>query len=715
MSKKTFGQLLGSKTRGFINKVKGNQEAILNAGVMGVGVGYFPVSYRPLPMGSNRFYENDMRETGGGGAKGAAGMIRFHGTAINQSIEQMGGISAKQYTVPTSKLSGPMARAWFLSPEITERAFILRNLRKLYRLTDIEISAGELSLAWIQLHQSTGDDMMSPLQRLTDPDEEIATFDIHQAYALTGDEVWRKLIERFEEIEPSFMNPDSRPNLHNLLGSAILGDTGSIFLAQFSTEGQAGTPLTPLKNLMPQDHETLVSMDRQYDRLAASATGTLLSYMNKELRARFTTDDPDYVPLQSREVRISREADMPEEHALQQQEGVQQVGNRGSHTIGYNQSMDYAYSMGGRVHIGDLTNMEITSGFKHGQTRGKIMTAKAVKEAIENNDTDKIKDEIYKYYKTKALPDYNKAIRAIRERASVTFKAADEALSPEQMRSPYGRRNNLSVGKRKTPAMMAKGAQHWEGGQNIRGAFLRDISLTNKATEKYITKIAFGIGKVKAAKSATEYVNHILAEWHTHQGAFTQNLTVSKHPFLTASIEMEMWNSGADKFLFKLQAFKEDNVRIRTGHALLSQMEEAGIISAREKARIIFDMKAAHLLKRSNTSASEARINANNETMGRRLKSGVSHASMALFLPEDYEQEIYKNILDNIDAPNYMQGYGQLSSTTRERMHTGLKYGSRLFNNTLSQMQYNYRQEGRFWPHVMSMWGAPYLAQISQY
>jgi hypothetical protein len=126
-------------------------------------------------------------------------------------------------------------------------------------------------------------------------------------------------------------------------------------------------------------------------------------------------------------------------------------------------------------------------------------------------------------------------------------------------------------------------------------------------------------------------------------------------------------------------------------------------------------MKAAHLVKRSNTSAASARINANNETMGRRLKSGVSLASMALFLPEDYEQEIYKNILDNIDAPNWIQGYGSLSSTTRERMHTGLQFGSRQFNNTLSQMQFTYREEGRFWPHVMSMWGAPYLAQIAQY
>ena len=712
MAPKTFGQILGSKTRGFINKVKGNQEATLDAGVMGVGVGYFPVAYRPLPMGANRFYQNSLRETGGGGAKGAAGMIRFHGIQVNQTIEQAGGISAKQYTIPTQKLSGPMGRAWFLSPEITERAFILRNLRKLYKLADVEISAGDLSLAWIKVTQHDDDDMIHPLQPRRNPDEEVPTFDIHQAYALTGDEIWRRLIERIEEIDPNYMNPDSHPNLHNLLARAILGDTQNIWLSQFASgsELRGGSGLTPFKNVMPEDHETLVSMDRQYDRLAASATGTLLSYMNKELRARFTTEDPDFVPLQSREVRVAPDADMPEEHVIEQQ-GLQQPGSRGSQTIGFNQSMDYAYSMGGRVHIGDLTNMEITSGMKHGQTRGAIMTRKQVKEAIENNDTDKIKDEIYKYYKTKALPDYNKAIRAIRERASVTFRAADEALSPEQMRSPYGKRTSGPLGG----SMFAKGARPWEGGQNIRGAVLRDISLSNKATEKYITKVAFGIGRAKAAESATEFVNHILAEWHSHQGAFTQNLTVSKRPFLTASVEMEMWNSGADKFLFKLQAFTEDNVRIQTGYALLSQMEEAGVITRREKARIIFDMKAAHLLKRTNTLAASARINANNETMGRRLKSGVSHASMALFLPEDYEQEIYKNILDNLDAPNWIQGYGQLASTTRERIHSGLQYGSNNFNGTLSQMQYTYRQEGRFWPHVMSMWAAPYIAQISQY
>ena len=699
---KTFGELLGSKTRGFINVVKGKKEAKLNAGVMGIGVGYFPVAYRPLPMGDNRFYTRNIKETGGGG-KG--GLIKFHGIDINASIDNAGGISERGYSIPVQKLTGPMARAWFLSPEITERHHIVQNMRALYKSVGIEVDMGELSLAWIRLHQHDLGDMMSWLGN-----EDIG-FDVHQAYAITGDDIWRRFIVELEKVEPNYMNPDMRPNIHHLMARALLGDTASIFVGQFTSSGQEGIPATPLESVLPEDHQTLVSMERQYDRIAATSTGTLLSYMNKELRARFTTEDPNWTPQPSREVTIAPEADMPEEHVLDQVEGVQKLGTRGEQTIGFNKSMDYAYSMGGRVHIGDFTNMEITSGMKHGQTRGKIMTKKEVDGAIARNDTDEIKDKIYKYYKHRAIPDYNKAIRAIRDRASVTFRTAEEALSPEQMRSPYGRRSTGPLGK----GMFAKGAQPWEGGQNIRGAALNEISLSNRATLKYITRAAFGVGKAEAAASATDFVNHILSEWHTHQGAFTQNLTVSKNPFLTAAIELEMWRSGADKCLFKHQAFAEENVRIQSGYALLAMMEEAGNISQSEKARIVFDMKAANLLKRANTSASSARINANNETMNRRITSRGHTGSMAVIIPDDYEQEIYKNILDNIDAPNFIEGYGRLHGTTREMMQKGLMYGSNNFNHQLNTIQWQYRREGRFWPHVMSMWGAPYLAQIAQY
>ena len=79
--------------------------------------------------------------------------------------------------------------------------------------------------------------------------------------------------------------------------------------------------------------------------------------------------------------------------------------------------MDFAYSMYGNIVVGDVSDMEIAGAYHHGLSRGRIMTATAIREAIRegietgaDGEGGEIRDQIYDYFKKYALPDANRTI-----------------------------------------------------------------------------------------------------------------------------------------------------------------------------------------------------------------------------------------------------------------------------------------------------------------
>ena len=118
-------------------------------------------------------------------------------------------------------------------------------------------------------------------------------------------------------------------------------------------------------------------------------------------------------------------------------------------------------------------------------------------------------------------------------------------------------------------------------------------------------------------------------------------------------------------------------------------------------------MKSAELSRRIKGTGDSVVIGGINNTTGRDIlnKSSPANSSLSIYLPPEAEQTIYKNILKSMDDP-FDRIAQDLKRTTRD--HTGR------FNNALNQDLWRERREGFFWPHLATLWSAPYMARIQQ-
>jgi spore coat protein CotF len=221
--------------------------------------------------------------------------------------------------------------------------------------------------------------------------------------------------------------------------------------------------------------------------------------------------------------------------------------------------------------------------------------------------------------------------------------------------------------------------------------------------------------KGASAHTAMSFANHMLGTWHQHAGAFFHNLTVSKDPHLTAELYLQVHDKGPHQYKFKVKAFAEEHVRVNAGYAVLNMLQKARQITQKQKGDIIYEMTAAQLGRSIKGVGDSVKTGAINEIQSRNVTnqaaSGILNASLEFYLPTKAEQEIYRNILKDFKDPQELVEY---EPSIQSDMQTLARNSENTFNWRLSDKQASLRREGFFFPHLTTLWSAPYIAMIRQ-
>ena len=678
---------------------KGKLEGKINGPVYALGAGF----YSQFARGPAGMMEGIIGPTQTSGPFGMqAGKIQFHG---GYYLPDGSPTRAKQSAGLEGGSGKAKAKAWFMQSSIPEAARAAQDLRNFLKLPDdsrvpsmIELMQANMALDQERYGVQDVDTLLEKK-----PEE----FDLNAAIENSdgrNQDTWRRLQHVIKNIPKASSNQRGYEAFQNRLARVFLpgGKGGTASTLSATSEH--------ISEVIPRERTRIYQLQKEYNTLAASNTSSLLSLLNSRVQR-----EDGWVKAEEKNLPIVTDAaNVEEQHAVLREYGAQPLSP--PEPTGNTGTMDFAYSMYGNIVVGDVSDMEIATGYHHGLSRGRIMTATEIKQAIQSGiesgadgEGGEIRDKIYNYWKKYALPDANRTIHAIKKRAKSTYHSSKP--SPEQMRNPFGllgRRTDASFG-------VHERGDKWNPGQNVRGQALRDISTS---TEKMLKKLKPALGhwvKGASAQTAMTLSNHMLGTWQQHAGAIFHNITVSKDPHLTAELFLQAYDKGPHQYKFKVKAFQEEHVRVNAGYAVLNMLQRAGQITQRQKGNIIYEMKAAQLgrsIKGVGNSVTAGRVNeVQSSNVTNTATSGILNASLEFYLPANAEQEIYRNILKNFKNPQDLVEYdgsiqNDLQSIARRKNNN--------FNVSLSNRQSSLRRDGFFFPHLTTLWSAPYIAMIRQ-
>lgn len=673
---------------------KGKLEGKINGPVYALGAGF----YSEFSRGPAGMTEGIIGPTHNKWA-GQTGKIQFHGGYYLPD----GSPTRARQNVPVSGGSGKAkATAWFMQGSMTASMRAAQDLRNFLKLPDdkrvpnmMEILQANMALAQKGIGVQDIDTLL---------DEKPEEFDLSAAIENSdgrNQDTWRRLQDVIRNIPKESSNQRGYESFQRRLARVFLpGGKGGSASTLSSSSANIG-------EVVPRERDHIYKLQQEYNRLAATNTTSLLSLLNSRVQREegWVKADEKSLPI------VTDAANVEEQHAVLKAYGAQPLSS--PEPIGNTGTMDFAYSMYGNIVVGDVSNMEIASGYHHGLSRGRIMTATEIRNAIDkgvktgaDGEGGEIRDKIYDYWKKYALPDANRAIHSIKKRAASTYKT--NKLSPEQMRNPFGRRTGKTFG-------VTHKDSKYQTGKNVKGAALKDVSTSTNAMLRHMKGTLGHWTKGASAHTAMSFANHMLGTWQQHAGAFFHNITVSQDPHLTAELFLQSHDRGPHQYKFKVKAFAEEHVRVNAGYAVLNMLQESGQITQKQKGNIIYDMKAAQLGRSIKGMGESIKAGAINQIQGgnvtNQATSGILNASLEFYLPAKAEQEIYRNILKSFQDPQDMVEYGGGIQNDFKR-HSEDKKNS--FNVALSNRQSQLRREGFFFPHLTTLWSAPYYALIRQ-
>jgi uncharacterized SAM-dependent methyltransferase len=168
-------------------------------------------------------------------------------------------------------------------------------------------------------------------------------------------------------------------------------------------------------------------------------------------------------------------------------------------------------------------------------------------------------------------------------------------------------------------------------------------------------------------------------------------------------------------YLFNIPAFTRDRLVVQDGYALINMLQAANYITRNQVDDTIFKMKAAELARRTKGAGTNITIGANNAigTNGV-INSNRGRATLSINIPADYEQTIIDNILTQLEPPRLVGEYGGPAPRERRLLNVvaGALGNQTGFNRQLWITQTRMMRDGRYWPHLATMWAAPYMARL---
>ena len=683
---------------------KGKLEGRINGPVYALGAGFFSQLARGPAGGGQGVIGTRGNSWQMSSGKGA---IKFHGgyylpdgkpTLAAQSAGLDGGPGKAT------------AKAWFLQGSIPDASRAANDLRAFLRLPDdsrvpsmIELMQANMALDQERYGVQDGSKGSNIWGTATLLDKTPEEFDLNAAIANSSGrnkDTWQRINKVIQNIPRDSENQNAKENLQRRLARLFLpGGKGGTASTLSATSAH-------ISNVVPREQSQIYRLQQEYNRLSASYTGSLLTLLNQRVQSErgWVQAEEKNIPVVTDAANVEEQHAVLKEYGAQPQEQPEPIGNTGT--------MDFAYSMYGNIVVGDVSNMEIATNHHHGLTRGKIMAGSEIRAALEqgiaegaDGEGGEIRGQIYDYWKKYSLPDANRTIHAIKKKAKSTYHTSKP--SPEQMRNPFGRRTDASFG-------VHERGDKWNAGRNVRGQALRNLSTS---TDKMLNKLKPALGhwvKGASAKTAMTFANHMLGTWQQHAGEFFHNLTVSKDPHLTAELFLQVFDKGPHQYKFKVKAFQEEHVRVNAGYAVLNMLQKAGQITQRQKGNIIYEMKAAQLgrsikgVGNSVTAGAVNKIQSGNIT--NQATSGILNASLEFYLPTNAEQEIYRNVLKSFKDPADVAYDG----SAQQDMQWSAESQKYRFNTDLHNRQVQLRRDGFFFPHLSTLWSAPYMAIIRQ-
>jgi hypothetical protein len=536
----------------------------------------------------------------------------------------------------------------------------------------------------------------------------------NQAFSSASRLQWRNLNDAINLIPDDEIGEGGTlpyPNVKSMLARALIsGNERSLFMtgADRSTEGAESVEV--------KERQTLAALYAEYNYHAAQYTNSLLSFLNERMREGIKRMDPNFSVTQAvgDDVPVSKTAVMPEEQAAAIV-GAGDTGESIAPAIGNTGSMDFAINFMGQIHTGDISNRGIYEDYQHGLSRGAIASRQEIKDMIKAQGGDATKEGrgtihemIYNYYKNDALPDWNNSLREIKRQASQSYGIAQKALSPEQMRNPLGVQTNPSMG-------VSRRGMHSRPGQGVMNAPLHELSTSTNAMLRHIPALSNQQNQIDGIETAVSFANHMMGTWHQHLGHAFHSLTVREKPRVTSTAFFEQFVDGRNMYLFNIPAFTRDRLVVQDGYALINMLQAANYITRNQVDDTIFKMKAAELARRTKGAGTNITIGANNAigTNGV-INSNRGRATLSINIPADYEQTIIDNILTQLEPPRLVGEYGGPAPRERRLLNVvaGALGNQTGFNRQLWITQTRMMRDGRYWPHLATMWAAPYMARL---
>tara|TARA_R100000458_G_C8271925_1_gene246722 strand:- start:37 stop:2202 length:2166 start_codon:yes stop_codon:yes gene_type:complete len=536
----------------------------------------------------------------------------------------------------------------------------------------------------------------------------------NQAFSPSSRSQWRNLNDAINLIPDDEIGDGGTlpyPNVKSMLARALIADNDR---SLFMTGADSST--ANAESVEQQERQTLAALYAEYNYHAAQYTNSLLSFLNERMREGINRMDPNFSVTQRAgdEVAISQTAVMPEEHAAVIV-GAGDTGESIAPAIGNTGSMDFAINFMGQIHTGDISNRGIWEEYQHGLSRGAIASKQQIRDMIEAQGGDAtlegrgtIHEMIYNYYRNDALPDWNNSLREIKRQASRTYSIAQRALSPEQMRNPLGRSTNPSMG-------VSRRGMHRRPGQGVMNSPLHELSTSTNAMLRHIPALSNQVAQHEGIEESVAFVNHMMGTWYQHLGHAFHSLTVREKPRVTSTAFFQQFTEGANKYLFNIPAFTRDHLVVQDGYALLNLLQNAGYIRQNQVDDTVFKMKAAELARRTKGAGTNITIGANNAIGSNGvINSNRGRATLSINIPADYEQTIIDNILTQIEPPKLVGQHGGPPPRERRLLNTvaGALGNQTGFNRQLWITQTRMMRDGRYWPHLATMWAAPYMARL---